>query len=153
VQRLLPRITTENDPNTLPALCSALAAFGPRLQTDQAGKSAQIIVNRMVMEKDGVLLQKLGETFAAFLPQVSEEELLRLLRLNTAFPPIRVPLLSEFGLRSKRLNTPGACAVAGVAAPEVTPSPAFPNVWEFMDWAENARPNLDLGPARIAVPE
>ena len=73
----------------------------------------------------------------------SDAEMLATLKSNLTFPPIRNPILAEFGRRSNRMHRTSAMAIAG-AVVEGTPSQGFRDAWEFVDWAEKSRPDLDL---------
>lgn len=60
------------------------------------------------------------------------------------FSSVQDELLTEFGRRWSGRTRPAWAAALGAVAAENAESPPFADVWEFVDWAEKHRPDLDL---------
>ncbi|MCE9561713.1 MAG: protein kinase [Planctomycetes bacterium] len=147
---LLEGVTTEKDPGILVTLFHVMPMLAARLDTDDAATFARTLTARMVAEKDAKVLQQLAAVFAILTPRLTEAELFALLKPHVAFPPIRTPVLAEFGHRSSR--TQAARAAAGPVAPFVIVAPPFSTLWEFLAWVEQAHPELTI-PSALAEPE
>jgi hypothetical protein len=112
-----------------------------RLTPEDATVIAKGLAQRMIIERDPLTLAPLGGTFRLLAGLLPEAELLALLEKHAAFPPIRMPILVEFGQRAGRTRAAGA--VAGPIAPLAILAPPFRTVWEFLDWAAKAHPELN----------
>jgi hypothetical protein len=66
------------------------------------------------------------------------------MKSHLVFSPILTPSLNEFGRRAGRKQSTAAGAMAGASAVFGPPPPPFKDVWEFVDWAEKAHPELDI---------
>ncbi|MFO0823421.1 MAG: hypothetical protein U0792_09950 [Gemmataceae bacterium] len=138
---LMTRIATEKDPDTIQSLCLMLSTLSLRLTPKDATLIANGLAQRMVAEREPLTIAPLGRTFRLLAGLIPEADLLALLKKHAAFPPIRMPILVEFGQRAGR--TRAAEAVAGPIAPLAIMAPPFRTVWEFLDWAAQAHPDLN----------
>jgi hypothetical protein len=80
----------------------------------------------------------------ALTERVSDTDRLTQLRAHGLLAPVRSAALAAFGRQSDYALYPGVAVLAGSAGVSILPPPAFADVWEFVDWAETKRPELDL---------
>jgi Protein kinase domain len=146
VHILAGRIPTEKDTAALSSLNNTLAGLNPRLSQVDAAAIVEVLAVRMTTEKDTNNLARFDDVFTSMISRVSDAQLLAVLKANLIFPPIRNPILAEFSSRANLTPTTAAMALAGVGAVQTSPSSGFRDVWEFMNWAEKSRPDLDLRP-------
>jgi hypothetical protein len=71
-------------------------------------------------------------------------EILDVLTSHGHLEGVRSAVLVAFGCRSARIPGLAVPAAAGVAAAAGSGCRPFADVWEFVDWAEKYRPDLDL---------
>jgi hypothetical protein len=76
-------------------------------------------------------------------PGLAESSLLVVLQTPGLHPGFRTAALAEFGRRSTAGRYPAAAGLLGSAGIEAGNCP-FADWWEFVDWAEQNRPDLEV---------
>jgi hypothetical protein len=148
VRQTAKTLSTQIERNPVSAAsCSvSLSALVWRLPDAEAAEIVRPVVkaltDRMAIAEspDEFMIASAGVATLAW--RLDESELMSLLKSHGTILPIRKAILAEFGRRSCRTQAP-SWAVGGAVA-FFSPSPAFNDVWEFVDWAEKNRPDLDL---------
>jgi hypothetical protein len=126
-QQVLQAMAKTTAPSALRPLAEALAALAGRLGPGEASKRAALAA-RAVAEglAPPTRLSGLATLLRASQPlpsRFSTQELVELLKMPTCFGPARDVILRQLGQKCNR---------------------HFAHVWEFVDWAHEHRPDLDL---------
>jgi hypothetical protein len=131
--RLVEVMTKTTDPSELYSLAQALSSLAGRLEPNEAADRA-VVVARTIGEETSPLtrLSGLATLLQAAQPPpcwLSTQELVDLLKMPTCFGPVRDVVLQMLGQKCHR---------------------HFADLWQFVDYAHEHRPDLDLttAPAR-----
>jgi ribosomal protein S7 len=122
---VLRAMAQTHDPDALGRLAGAVAVLAPRLEAGAAAKATQQAVDAMAKTRSPDALGRLAEAVAARLlaGQFTEQQLVDLLNMPTCQKSVRDVLVRQLGRQCGR---------------------PFANTWEFVAWAGQHRPDLDL---------
>jgi hypothetical protein len=143
-RNLMGRLTQEKDQSNIGVLATAMTSVASRLSPEDARPIAQALGARMISEKDPASVTLLVAPISNLIARLSDVDLYALMKSNLVFSPILTPALNEFGRRSTRTQNVAAGAIAGALAAYGSPSPAFKDTWEFLDWAERTHPEFNF---------
>jgi hypothetical protein len=128
-------------------VAASLSALAARLGRSEAeGLVAPFVkrlAGRLTRETNVWGFNSIADGIAALVPRLGEAELLDVLKQYGSIHVIRTAALDELGRRAVRPPAVEMLAVGGAGAVAVGPQP-FRTVWEFVAWAEQHRPDLDL---------
>jgi hypothetical protein len=173
---VLDTIAQSHDSNALRSLAGAVAALAPRLDAAEASTAARRVLDAMAKTNNSNALRSLAEAVAALAVHATPEETIqrtRLLANVVGQANCRMRLLADLPLLSKAAQPlPGRFTEQELVdllkmlscqrpAREVIVRQLgqqcgqhFANVWEFVEWAREHRPDLDLNspPVRPTLP-
>jgi hypothetical protein len=139
--RLASRMPQEPSPGS-DFFFEAFVAYARRVDAGSGPALARDMVARLTLASNPVMVRHLAECLAPLARWLTDGQLVVVLKSCGGNPEASGDVLAELSRRAGRRGTPALQAVVGSGV-AVAGRP-FKDVWEFVEWAEANRPDLDL---------